>query len=438
MTKLTFAPVPAAAAVDYDSTVIVVVEISERSWVVGAQIPGVDRARKPKRTIAPNAAALFEALDQYRRRAAEAGYPVTREIVAYEAGYSGFWLARALRERGCECYVIHPSSVPVSRPQRRAKTDRIDVDLLLRTLLAWLRGEPRACSMAPIPSLSDEDARQAVREREDLVGRRTALSNQIKSLLATQGVTGYQPRKAGRRERLAELRGVGGAPLPAHLEARLGRLLDQLDLVERQIGVLEVERDAVVRRVALERKAAAKDVAAKDVAAKDVAAKDVAAKDVAAKDVAEWDDTAPRTAEPVAPASPEAMIADLVKVKRVGVQSATLLVREVFVRPVGSGRALGAYAGLTGTPYNSGGQEREQGISKAGNRRVRAAMVELAWLWPRFQPGSALARWYAERTRGAKGRMRKILIVALARKLLVALWRYATQGVVPDGAEIAA
>jgi transposase len=314
MTKLTFAPVP-AAAVDYDSTVIVVVEISERSWVVGAQIPGVDRARKPKRTIAPNAAALFEALDQYRRRAAEAGYPVTREIVAYEAGYSGFWLARALRERGCECYVIHPSSVPVSRPQRRAKTDRIDVDLLLRTLLAWLRGEPRACSMAPIPSLSDEDARQAVREREDLVGRRTALSNQIKSLLATQGVTGYQPRKAGRRERLAELRGVGGAPLPAHLEARLGRLLDQLDLVERQIGVLEVERDAVVRRVALERKAAARDAAAKD--------------------VAERDDTAPRTAEPVAPASPEAMIADLVKVKGVGVQSATLLVREVFVRPAG-------------------------------------------------------------------------------------------------------
>jgi transposase len=212
MTKLTFAPVPAAAAVDYDSTVVVVVEISERSWVVGAQIPGVDRSRKPKRTIAPSAAALFEVLDQYRRRAAEAGYQVTREIVAYEAGYSGFWLARALRERGAECYVIHPSSVPVSRPLRRAKTDRIDVDLLLRTLLAWLRGEPRACSMVPIPSLSDEDARQAVREREELVGRRTALTNQLKSLLATQGVTGYEPRKAGRRERLAELRCADGTP----------------------------------------------------------------------------------------------------------------------------------------------------------------------------------------------------------------------------------
>ena len=417
MTKLTFAPVPAAAAVDYTSTLIVVVEISERSWVVGAQIPGVDRARKPKRTIAPNVGALFEALDQYRRRAAEAGYPVTREIVAYEAGYSGFWLARAVRERGSECYVIHPSSVPVSRPHRRAKTDRIDVDLLLRTLLAWLRGEPRACSMAPIPSLSDEDARQAVREREDLVGRRTALSNQIKSLLTTQGVTGYEPRKAGRRERLAELRCAGGEPLPAHLEARLGRLLDQLDLVERQIGVLEAERDAVVRRVALARKAAT---------------------DTETTDAEERDDTASAGSGPVAPDGPEAMIADLVKLKGVGVQSATLLVREVFVRPVGSGRALGAYAGLTGTPYNSGGQEREQGISKAGNRRVRAAMVELAWLWPRFQPGSALARWYAERTRGAKGRMRKIMIVALARKLLVALWRYATQGVVPAGAEVAA
>ena len=297
---------------------VVVVEISARSWVVGARIPGVDRSRKPKRTIAPSAAALFEVLDQYRRRAAEAGYQVTREIVAYEAGYSGFWLARALRERGAECYVIHPSSVPVSRPLRRAKTDRIDVDLLLRTLLAWLRGEPRACSMVPIPSLSDEDARQAVREREELVGRRTALTNQLKSLLATQGVTGYEPRKAGRRERLAELRCADGTPLPAHLEARLGRLLD---LVERQIGVLEAERDAVVRRVALARKAAATDAASKD--------------------AAERDDTASRPAEPVAPASPEAMIADLVKVKGVGVHSATLLVREVFVRPVGSGRTLG-------------------------------------------------------------------------------------------------
>ena len=161
-----------------------------------------------------------------------------------------------------------------------------------------------------------------------------------------------------------------------------------------------------------------------------------AATDAGTTDAGERDGPVLGSAEPVAPASPEAMIADLVK--GVGVQSATLLVREVFVRPVGSGRALGSYAGLTGTPYNSGGQEREQGISKAGNRRVRAAMVELAWLWPRFQPGSALARWYAERARGAKGRMRKILIVALARKLLVALWRYATQGVVPAGAEVAA
>jgi transposase len=409
MTSMTFAPVPAAAAVDYSSTLIVVVELSGTSWVVGAQVPGDVPGRKPKRTLEASLGALLSALAGHEARALAADHRIARRIVAFEAGYSGFWLARALRARGIEVYVIHPASVPVSRPGRRAKSDRIDVDLLMRTLLAWLRGEPRACSMVPIPDLAEEDARQAVREREDLVSKRTALTNQVKSLLVTQGITGYEPRRTGRYDRLAELRGPDGAPPPPLLLARIKRLLAQLDLLDQQIGVLEAERDAVPRRVEQARKAAA---------------------ETAAK-------AAAPVVDPVAPDSAEAMITSLVKLRGVGIQSATVLAREAFVRPIGSGRALGAYAGLTGTPYSSGGQEREQGISKAGNRRLRAAMVELAWLWCRYQSDSALSRWYLERTRGVRGRMRKVMIVALARKLLVALWRYATRGVVPEGAAVA-
>ncbi len=370
-------------ALDYDSTLVVVVEISKRAWVIGAQVPGFAQT-KAKQKIAAQADALAEAIEGYKRRAAGVGKPVARVVVAYEAGFNGFWLARWLRCRDIEVYVIQPSSVPVERTARRAKTDAIDVELLLRTLLAWLRGEPRVCSMVPIPDETDEDARRPMRERDELVAERIALTNRIGAVLATFGIDTYNPLRGDRRACLDRLRDALARPLPAHARAQIGRLLDRLELVLEQITVLERERDEAVRAEGQGRAAA--------------------------------------------------MIAMLASLKGIGIQLATVLVWEGFVRTFRDGKALGAYAGLTGTPYDSGGSRREQGISRAGNARLRRAIVEAAWLWQRHQPDSALTRWLRERLADSKGRMRRVLTVALARKLLIALWRFATDGVVPDGA----
>jgi transposase len=280
--------------------------------------------------------------------------------------------------------VVQPSSVPVDRQARRAKSDGIDAELLLRTLLAWLRGEPRVCSMVPIPTEADEDERRRVREREDLMAERVSLVNRIGAVLATLGVGDYNPLRRDRRTRLEGLRTALGDPLPPHAHARIRRMLDRLDLVCAQITKLEQERDAVLDKEAPDRA--------------------------------------------------EKMIRQLVELRGIGVQSATVLVREAFVREFANGKALGSYAGLTPTPFSSGATEREQGIDKAGNRRLRTVMIELAWLWQRYQPGSAQVSWFRERVGGTGRRMRKVMVVAMARRLLIALWRFATQGVVPEGA----
>ena len=323
------------------------------------------------------------AIDGYRARATAAGHTVERVIVIYEAGWSGFWLARWLARRGVETHVIQPSSVPVDRRARRAKSDGIDAEILLRTLLAWLRGEPRVCSMVPIPSEADEDARRAVRERTELVAERVGLVNRIGAVLATLGAPDYNPLRRDRRRRLDELRTALGDPLPANAHDKIARILDRLELLLAQIAELERQRDAVL--------------------------------------------------EHEAPDKAGEMIRHLTTLRGIGVQSATLLVREAFVRDFANGKALGSYAGLSATPFSSGGVNREQGIGKAGNRRLRTVMVELAWLWQRYQPGSAHVRWYRERADVTGPRMRKVMVVALARKLLIALWRFATRGVVPEG-----
>jgi transposase len=311
------------------------------------------------------------------------GRTVERVVALYEAGWSGFWLARWLLRHGIETYVVQPSSVLVDRRARRAKSDGIDAELLLRTLLAWFRGEPRVCSMVPIPDEADEDERRRVREREDLVAERVSLVNRIGAVLATLGVRDYNPLRRDRRARLEALRTALGDPLPRHAHARIIRMLDRLELVCTQIAELERKRDAVL------------DVEASD--------------------------------------KPEEMIQQLAALRGIGVQSATVLVREGFVREFANGKALGSYAGLTPTPFSSGGTEREQGIGKAGNRRLRTVMIELAWLWQRYQPGSAQVSWFRERVGSMGRRMRKIMVVAMARRLLIALWRFATQGVVPEG-----
>src|SRR5215210_716606 len=370
---------------DYENTLVLAIELSKTKWVLSAQVPGLLRV-KAKQTIEPKAEALLAAIDGYRDRSRAAGRTVERVVAIYEASWSGFWLARWLGRHGVETHVVQPSSVPVDRRVRRAKSDGIDAELLLRTLLAWLRGEPRVCSMVPIPTEADEDARRCVRERQDLLGERVAIANGIASILATLGARGYDPMRRDRRQRLEGVRTAVGDPLPPQARARIERMLDRLELVLTQIAALERQRDAVL--------------------------------------------------DEAAPGEAERMIQRLVRLRGIGVQSATLLVREAFVRPFANGKALGAYAGLSPTPYSSGGTEREQGIGRAGNARLRTVLVELAWIWQRYQPGSAIVGWFRDRLGGAARRLRKVMVVALARKLLIALWKFATQGVIPEGAAL--
>jgi transposase len=369
-----------SAALDYDTTIIGALELSEKKWVLAVQLPGVKR--HTRHVLGASGEELATLIERLKARCGATGHPIARVILTHEAGREGFWLARFLMRRGVEVHVMQPSSLPVDRRARRAKTDVIDVEMLLRTLMAWLRDEPRVCSMVPIPDEADEEARRAHREREDLVRERRSILNKIDAILATLGVKGYRGLRSDRREQLAGLRQPDGDPVPQVARVRIERLLDRLELTLRQIKEVEVARDAVLKKPA------------------------------------------------------ERMIRSLVDVRAIGPELATLLVREAFSRPIANRRALGSYVGLVGMPFSSGGSEREQGIAKDGNRRVRAAMVELAWLWLRWQPDSTLSAWFRGRVGKAGGRIKKIMIVALARKLLIALWRYAKDGVIPEGAKM--
>lgn len=380
-----------ATAFDHDSTLVVAMELSGKSWQLGAVVPGV--SRRPKRGLkVGDTDELLRVLERWKAEAAKAGRTIARVVVAYEAGRDGFWIARDLVERGIEVQVMQPASIPVERKGRRAKTDRIDLDMLLRTLLAWLRGEPRVCAMVRVPSEEEEDARRPGRERHKLTRERVSIENQIQSLLWLHGIYGFRARLKKAKEKLEALRMRSGASLPRETMAQLRRLMIRQRLLSEQLAEIDAAREA-------ELAAAAK---------------------------------APD------PERGQRMIRLLVAICGVGLETATQLVREVLCRPFRDRRAVAAFVGLTGTPFQSGGMEREQGVSKSGDKRVRGLMMQLAWRWLKFQSDSALSRWYVERVGDAKGRIRKIMAVALARKLLVALWRYVQDGVIPEGARLAA
>ena len=363
---------PAATAFDHNSTLVLALELSGKGWQVGAVLPGV--ARRPRRSVAPrDVAGLLTQIERWKAEAQRAGRAV-RTVLAYEAGRDGFWIARCLRAHGIEVQIMHPASIPVERRGRRAKTDRIDLDMLLRTLLAWLRGEPRVCSMVRVPSETEEDMRRPERERERLVSERIALENRIENLLCLHGITGFRPRLKKAAVRLDELRSAAGTPLRPQLMAEVKRLMVRHRLLSEQLSEIEAARE--------------------------------------------------QTAMAAEPDHAVQQIQMLTRLVGLGLATATGLTREVFCRSFADRRAIAGFVGLTGTPFNSGGSEREQGISKNGNPRVRRILLQLAWRWLRFQPESALSCWFAERTGGAKGRIRNIMVVALARKLLVALWRY--------------
>lgn len=379
---------PPTAARDEFATIFVAIELSLKSWLVALRGPLSEKASLHK--LAPgDVPGLLGLIARYRARAEHClGGPVA-VVSCYEAGYEGFWLDRRLKAAGIENRVIDPSSILVNRRARRAKTDRIDVQGLLRTLMAWLRGEWDVCRMVRVPSPDQEDAKRLHRERQRLIKERTSHNNRIKALLVCQGIYGAQPRRRGFAARLGQLVTGDGRPLEERLQGEIERELERLALVQDQIARLEAARDqAFTPAAALGTTAAKKQ--------------------------------------------------QLTRLKAIGPEIATVLVGEVFYRDFDNRRQLGSYVGLTGCPFNSGRMCREQGLNKAGNPRARTAMIELSWLWLRHQPDSALSRWFDERVKGAKGRLKKIMIVALARKLLVALWRYLETGLVPEGARFKA
>jgi transposase len=365
---------------DANHTLIAVIEMGQQSWLVAGIVPGVER--QPLKKLDSDENALLKLLDRWRMEAEKAGHNIKRITVAFEAGRDGFWLARWLSARGIEAHVIHASSVAVSREHRRAKTDRLDTELLKRAFLGWLRGERDHCKTVAIPTIKDEDAKRPNRERDSLVGEQTRILNRMKAALARLGIRNFNPKLKKAVERLAGLRTPEGEPIPPNTLAELHRDMERRRLVIDQIRQIE---NARLQRLA----------------------------------------QAPSD-------GPHAMVRLLARVIGISIETADMLVQEVLSRNLRDRRAVARYAGLTGSPDESGSKRREKGLARAGNARVRRGMIQLAWRFLMFQKESALAQWYRARTENARG-SRKTMIVALARKLLIALWHFVRDGVVPEG-----
>ena len=366
-------------AFEQHRTLIAAVELSLATWLVGGIVPGIER--DPLKKLVSDEEGLLKLLYRWRDEAVKAGHKITRMVVAFEAGRDGFWLARWLRARGIEAYVIHPTSVAVSREQRRAKTDRLDITLLKRSFLGWLRGEKKHCTMATVPTLEEEDAKRPTREREQLVGKRTGIVNRMKAALVRLGIRGFNPKLRKAPRQLAGLHTPEWRPIPPNTLAELEREMAHLRFIDEQINQIEASRLKQLKQ-ALQQGA-------------------------------------------------NTRVLQLQRVNGLGIETADMLTSEVLSRDLRDQRAVAQYAGLTGSPDESGSRRREKGLAKAGNARVRRGMIQLAWRFLVHQKDSALAQWYQASV--AAGKKRKTMIVALARKLLIALWRFVTTGDVPQG-----
>ncbi|MGC1861216.1 MAG: IS110 family transposase [Methylocystis sp.] len=369
--------------------IFVSLELSRSTWLITSISPGGGEKMSKHSVSAGDIAALLARFSELKEKAfarTKKSFPI---IVIQEAGLDGFWIHRVLKREGIESYVVDAASIATSRRRRRPKTDKIDGEALVRALLAYKRGEPRVCAMVQTPTPDDEDRRRLCRERKALTVERIQHVNRIKGLLFSQGVANYEPLLRNRRQRLDELKTGDGRPLPPHLKAQISRELDRLELLLEQIRTVETERDALL------------------------------------------------VASPTSDETP-APQAMLMCLKGIGPEFAAVLWSEGLFRSFANRRQVAAYAGLAPTPWQSGSVAHEQGVSKAGNPRLRTTMIQLSWLWLRHQPESALARWFHERAKRNAGRLRKTMIVALARKLLVALWKYVNAGVVIEGAIVKA
>jgi transposase len=367
----TFAPVP---------TLYLAFDLGWSSWNLASTVAMTQKPRL--KTI--RARDLDALRDEIARAKARFGLPADARVVScYEAGRDGFWIHRFLQSQHVDNIVVDAASIEVNRRARRAKSDSLDAGKLLTMLMRYHNGEKKLWSVVNVPSPEDDDRRQPHRELSALKTERTEHSNRIKGLLAGLGLDVDVDGKLV--ERLAALRLWDGSMLPTNIHQRILREFERWKLVDRQVHDLDNAQRRAIR-------------------------------DDATVDVEK--------------------VRRLMDLKAIGPVSATLFVREFFGwRKIKNRRELASLAGLCPTPYNSGESRREQGISKAGNRRLRAMAVEIAWMWLRYQPRSALSCWYEQRFASGNARSRKVGIVALARKLLVALWKYLDRGEVPEGAE---
>src|SRR5271154_5883313 len=369
-----------------ENIIRIAIELSVSSWLVAVRLPGADKSRL-RRIEAGDTTALLALIGELRSRASAKPGQTIDVACCFEAGRDGFWLHRLLTAHGIAAYVLEPTSILVNRRARRAKTDRLDAEGMLRVLATWLGGDRQKCSMVRVPTPEEEDAKRPHREREHLVQERLRIENRMEALLFTQGIRGRPSLRSWERD-IAKLRTGDGCALPCLMQAELNRLRRRLVLILELIHEMEAER--------------AKALAAKG------------------------DDAMTRK------------IADLQRIRGIGANFSTVLAREVLYRSFANRRQLASYVGIAPMPYQSGGMDRDRSISRAGNPRARTTLIQLAWLWLRYQPGSALSDWFRGRVGTLQGRTRRIAIVAMARELLIALWRYVETGVLPNGVELRA
>ena len=365
----------------------IAIELSHSKWLIAVLLPN---AEKPQlhHIEGGDTGALLALISSFRARmSAKFGRVPVNVACCFEAGRDGFWLHRLLTANSISAYVLEPPSILVNRRARRAKTDRLDAQGLLRVFAAYLRGDRQACSMVRVPTPAEEDAKRQHREREHLVQERIRIENRIEALLFTQGIRGRPSLRSWDRDMKA-LRTGNGRELPPLLWAELDRLRRRLVLTLEMIREVEAERAASFA-------------------------------------AGEQDDVCRK-------------IRALSRIRGIGENFATVLVREVLYRTFANRKQLASYLGVAPMPYQSGGVDRDRRISRAGNPRARKTLIQLAWLWLRYQPGSALAEWFSRRVGTLAGRTRRIAIVAMARKLLIMLWRYAETGVIPANVVIRA
>jgi transposase len=377
----------ATPTVGHCGTIFVAIELSQRSWLVAMHSPGRDRISCHKLEGGDHAG-LLALIGRERDRVSRTAGGVPVVASCYEAGYDGFWLHRLLLAAGITNYVFDPASIAVDQRARRVKTDRIDGERMLRTLMAYLRGEPRVVRIVRVPAAEQEDTRRASRERGRLIKEQTAHTSRIKALLRLLGMAVGNPRRRDWLSWLAAQRDWQGQAVPPRMLSEISHEHARLMLVRERLDEL------------MQASAAADPTAA-------------------AVQMTERSEL-------------------LLRLKCLGPAFATTLTNEVFYKDFRNRREVASYFGLTPSPWKSGGIDRDQGISKAGNPRARCAAIELAWLWLRHQPDSALTQWFRQRTLNAGKRIKRTAIVALARKLIVALWRYLTTGLVPEGAVLKA